>query len=61
MESTLLPPHLVLSTEEAQKKSGLFSSEAVLNILRLIFAAAPQNVSLARKTEQVQGAACLIN
>jgi formate hydrogenlyase transcriptional activator len=42
MESS---PHrladLVLTAKEAQNKSGLFSSEAVLNILRLIFAGAP--------------------
>jgi formate hydrogenlyase transcriptional activator len=32
---------LVLATKETQNGSGLFSSEAVLNILRLIFAGAP--------------------
>jgi formate hydrogenlyase transcriptional activator len=34
-------PDLVLATKETQNGSGLFSSEAVLNILRLIFAGAP--------------------
>ncbi len=33
--------HSVLSKKDAQNQSGLFSSEAVLNILRLIFAGAP--------------------
>jgi formate hydrogenlyase transcriptional activator len=33
--------HLELTTQEAQNRSGLFSSEVVLNILRLIFAGAP--------------------
>jgi formate hydrogenlyase transcriptional activator len=33
--------HSVLSEKGAQNQSGLFSSEAVLNILRLIFAGAP--------------------
>jgi formate hydrogenlyase transcriptional activator len=42
MESSPHPAaHLVLTTKEAQSRSGLFSSEAVLNILRLIFAGAP--------------------
>ena len=42
MESTTQSPaKLVLSTKDAQNVSGLFSSEAVLNILRLIFAGAP--------------------
>jgi formate hydrogenlyase transcriptional activator len=42
MESaTPSPAHLVLSKKDAQNESGLFSSESVLNILRLIFAGAP--------------------
>ena len=42
MESTTQSPAKpVLSTQDAQNASGLFSSEAVLNILRLIFAGAP--------------------
>jgi formate hydrogenlyase transcriptional activator len=42
MESTTQsPPKLVLSTKDAQHASGLYSSEAVLSILRLIFARAP--------------------
>jgi formate hydrogenlyase transcriptional activator len=42
MESTIQSPaKLALSTKDAQNASGLFSSEAVLNILRLIFAGAP--------------------
>jgi formate hydrogenlyase transcriptional activator len=41
MESTTQPPAKpVLSEKDAQNASGLFSSEAVLNILRLIFAGA---------------------
>ena len=32
---------LVSSTKDAQNASGLFSSESVLNILRLILAGAP--------------------
>jgi formate hydrogenlyase transcriptional activator len=35
------PADLVLTTKEAQNGSDLFSSEAVLNILRLIFSGAP--------------------
>ena len=42
MESSPYPAaHLVLTTKETQNRSGLFSTEAVLNILRLIFAGAP--------------------
>jgi formate hydrogenlyase transcriptional activator len=42
MESSPHPAaHMVFTTKEAQNRSGLFSSEAVLNILRLIFAGAP--------------------
>jgi formate hydrogenlyase transcriptional activator len=42
MESTTQSPaKLVLSTKDAQNASGLLSSEAVLNILRLILAGAP--------------------
>jgi len=42
MESTTQSnAKLVLSTKDAQNASGLFSSEAVLSILRLIFAGAP--------------------
>jgi formate hydrogenlyase transcriptional activator len=42
MESTSSPPaNLVLREKDPQDKSGLLSSEAVLNILRLIFAGAP--------------------
>jgi formate hydrogenlyase transcriptional activator len=42
MESaTQSAPELVLSTKETQNVSGLFSSESVLNILRLILAGAP--------------------
>ncbi|HTV06650.1 MAG TPA: sigma 54-interacting transcriptional regulator [Acidobacteriaceae bacterium] len=42
MESTTQSPeHLVLSEKEARYEAGLFSSDSVLNILRLIFAGAP--------------------
>jgi formate hydrogenlyase transcriptional activator len=42
MESTKQSPaQLVLSEKDAQNASGLFSSESVLNILRLILAGAP--------------------
>ena len=42
MESTLdSSAHLTLSKKDARYESGLFSSEAVLNILRLILAGAP--------------------
>src|ERR1700677_210879 len=42
MESSPYPAaHLVLTTKETQNRSGLFSTEAVLNILRLILAGAP--------------------
>ena len=42
MESATQPPtHPVSSNREAQKQSVLFSSESVLNILRLILAGAP--------------------
>jgi formate hydrogenlyase transcriptional activator len=55
MESTQQPaPHLVLSTKDEQNKSGLFSSEAVLNILRLIFAGAPLAEVLTVIAQQVE-------
>ena len=42
MESTTQSPAKpVLSTQDAQNASNLFSSEAVLSILRLILAGAP--------------------
>lgn len=41
MESTTQSPEYSLDRKDAQGESGLFSSEAVLNILRLIFAGAP--------------------
>ena len=42
MESTIQPPaSLAFSTDDAQSEPGLFSSESVLDILRLIFAGAP--------------------
>ena len=53
MESTPAA-NLVLSTNEALNKSGLFSSEAVLNILRLIFAGAPLAEVLAIITQLVE-------
>jgi len=41
MESTTQSSHLALSTKDTVNDSGLFSSESVLNILRMIFAGAP--------------------
>jgi formate hydrogenlyase transcriptional activator len=35
------PPHLILSETEAQNESALFSSQSVLDILRMILAGAP--------------------
>ncbi len=55
MESPPQPAaNLVLSANDAQNKSGLFSSEAVLNILRLIFAGAPLAEVLAIITQLVE-------
>jgi formate hydrogenlyase transcriptional activator len=41
MDATTHSPQLVLSTKDGLNELGLFSSEAVLNILRMIFAGAP--------------------
>lgn len=41
MESMTQSPQLTLSTKDALNESGLFSSESVLNILRMIFAGVP--------------------
>jgi len=41
MESTTQSPGLELSASDALNESGLFSSEAVLNILKLILAGSP--------------------
>ena len=41
MESTTQTPELTFATKDELSASGLFSSESVLNILRMIFAGAP--------------------
>jgi formate hydrogenlyase transcriptional activator len=41
MDSTTQSPHLALGTKDVLNELGLFSSESVLNILRMIFAGAP--------------------
>lgn len=41
MESTMQPPPLAMNTKDAINELGLFSSESVLNILKLILAGSP--------------------
>ena len=65
MERAMLPPAQVLSTVEvAQNESGLFSSESVLNLQKLIFAGSPLSEVLAIIAQlvesQAEGMLCTI-
>jgi formate hydrogenlyase transcriptional activator len=47
MASTTQSPQLALNTKNSPNESGLFSSESVLNILKLILAGSPLSEVLA--------------
>jgi formate hydrogenlyase transcriptional activator len=65
MERAIQPPAQVLSrVEVAQNESGLFSSESVLNLQKLIFAGSPLSEVLAIIAQlvesQAEGTLCTI-
>ena len=65
METAIQPPAQLLSrVEGAQNESGLFSSESVLNLQKLIFAGSPLSEVLAMIAQlvesQAEGMLCTI-